>query len=333
MNGENHLQAGVESDRASCPLTLRLFGPFEVCVGGAPLPRLRARKGQWLLALLTLHAHRDVERAWLAGTLWPASPEPQAFNNLRVNLTDLRRALGPEAVRLHSPTIHSLRLDLSGAEADLLVFDQAISCGGIRALEQAVALYRGPLLEGCAEPWAFQERQAREQAYLGALETLARHAEETGDPAAAERYLRRAVAADPLRESTQRTLMQALAEGGNYAAALVSYRELRLLLHREVNAEPDPETRALFEQIRTEARRHAETSSRPQGALLRPGKRRGRSSSPLSSRAARHNLPFQLTSFIGRESQIAEIRRLLRGRRLVRSPARVAAARRAWPSR
>jgi predicted ATPase/DNA-binding SARP family transcriptional activator len=317
MNAESHLRAGVESDRSSCPLTLRLFGPFEVGVGGAPLPRLRARKGQWLLALLTLHAHRDVERAWLAGTLWPDSLEPQAFNNLRVNLTDLRRALGPEAGRLHSPTIHSLRLDLSGAEADLLVFDRAIASGGIRALEQAVALYRGPLLEGCAEPWAFQERQAREQAYLGALETLARHAEETGDPAAAERYLRRAVAADPLRESTQRTLMQALAAGGNYAAALVAYRELRLLLHREVNAEPDPETRRLFEQIRTEARRRAETFVALRSSFLRTEKRRVRSSAPLASGTTRHNLPCQLTSFIGREPQLAEIPRLLRGHRLV----------------
>jgi predicted ATPase/DNA-binding SARP family transcriptional activator len=317
MNRESPLQAGVESHRASCPLTLRLFGPFEACVGGAPLPRLRARKGQWLLALLTLHAHRDVERAWLAGTLWPDSLEPQAFNNLRVNLTDLRRALGPEAGRLHSPTILTLRLDLSGADADLLAFDQAIASGEIPALEQAVALYRGPLLEGCAEPWAFQEREVREQSYLVALETLARHAAEEENPAAAERYLRRAVAADPLRESTQRTLMQALAADGNYAAALVAYRELRLLLHREVNAEPDPETRALFEQIQTEARRRAENSPPPRNARLSPGTRRLCSSPSLSSGTTRHNLPFQLTSFIGREPQVAAIPRLLHGRRLV----------------
>ena len=67
-----------------------------------------------------------------------------------------------------------------------------------------------------------------------------------GIAAAAERHLRRAVAVDPLRERAQRALMQALAAGGNYAAALLAYRELRLRLHRELNAEPDPETQALF---------------------------------------------------------------------------------------
>jgi hypothetical protein len=36
---------------------------------GAPLRRLRSRNGLWLLALLTLRHDRQVERAWLAGTL------------------------------------------------------------------------------------------------------------------------------------------------------------------------------------------------------------------------------------------------------------------------
>src|SRR5436309_8638615 len=85
-------------------LALHLFGPFEVRLRGQPLPRLRTRKGQWLLALLTLRHGREVERAWLAGTLWPDSSEAAAFASLRNSLKDLRRALGSEADRLRSPT-------------------------------------------------------------------------------------------------------------------------------------------------------------------------------------------------------------------------------------
>jgi two-component SAPR family response regulator len=61
-----------------------------------------------------------------------------------------------------------------------------------------VGQYRGPLLEGCAEEWVFRERQARELAYLAALETLARAMRVAGDPAGAERRLRRPVTEDPL---------------------------------------------------------------------------------------------------------------------------------------
>src|SRR5690242_12962161 len=172
------------SDCAAPPLAIRLFGPFEVRLNGAPMPRLRSRKVQWLLALLTLRHEAAVERAWLAGLLWPDAPESQAMVSLRSGLTDLRRALGPEVERLRSPSLHTLSLDLSGAQVDLVAFDQAIVRGDLSSLEQAISLYRGPLLEGCAEEWAFAERQVREQAYLGALERLAAPAIERGDPVA-----------------------------------------------------------------------------------------------------------------------------------------------------
>src|SRR5262249_6094647 len=148
--------------------------------------------------------------------------------------------LGPEADRLRSPSLHTLSLDLADAQVDVVAFDQAIARGGDAALEEAVALYRGPLLEGCAEEWAFQERQAREQAYLAALETLAGRALQRGDLPTAERDLRRAAGVDPLRESAQRALMQTLAAGGNYTAAVQVYQELRRRLHQELNTEPDP---------------------------------------------------------------------------------------------
>src|SRR5262249_42938489 len=148
-----------------------------------------------------------------------------AFASLRNSLTDLRHALGPEAFRLRSPTLHTLLLDLSGAEVDVLDFDAAITQGDQASLERAVALYRGALLEGCAEEWALQEREAREQAYLGALELLAAAAMGRGEPGAAERFLRLAVGVDPTREGVHRVLMEVLARSGNYAAATQVYRD------------------------------------------------------------------------------------------------------------
>src|SRR5262249_8400620 len=145
---------------------------------------------------------------------------PQALANLRNSLKDLRQALGPQANRLRSPTTRTLMLELAGAQVDVVAFDAAIARGDIASLQEAMALYRGPLLEGCDEEWVSEERQACEQAYLTALETLAAHDQARGDLAAAERWLRQAVAADPLWESAQRALMQALGAAGSYAAAL-----------------------------------------------------------------------------------------------------------------
>jgi non-specific serine/threonine protein kinase len=315
----------TNSNRAEPPLILHLFGSFEARLNGQPLPRLRTRKGQSLLAFLALRAGGEVERDWLAALLWPDSAEALARHSLRTSLADMRRALGTAAGLVRSPSRRALALDLGGAEVDVLAFDEAVARGDLPWLERAVTLYRGPLLEGWVDEWVFQERQSREQAYLGVLETLAASALAGGDLAAAERYLQRAVVVDPLRESTQRELIQALAAGGNYAAATQVYRELRLWLHREVNAEPDPETQRLFAQVRAEAQ--AKVSGRGWAAGdLAPGhssertteRGRGAHRPPLSSQSTpSNNLPQQVTSFIGREKEMAEVRRLLATTRLL----------------
>jgi predicted ATPase/DNA-binding SARP family transcriptional activator len=306
-------------DRTTSQLAIRLFGPFEARQNGDLLPRLRTRKGEWLLALLALRGGRAVDRAWLAALLWPDSPEPQSLANLRNSLKDLRRALGPEANRLRCSehvsrgASRALALELDGAEVDVLAFDAAVARDDPPALERAVSLYRGPLLEGCVAEWAFQERQVRERAYLDTLERLAAWANSAGDLAAAERYLRLAVAVDSLRESVQRELMRVLAARGNYASALVLYRDLRVRLHGELKSEPDPATTALFQRIRAEARGKAEGGGAEPAllpiALELPD---GRSplrvlDSPLPSTLSRRitGLPTPLTPLLGRERELA----------------------------
>src|SRR5205085_7580344 len=102
----------------------------------------------------------------------------------------------------------------------------------------------------------------REQADLGALETLARNKEACGEKGEAARLLRLAVGVDPLRESAQRHLMCVLASDGNDTAVRQVYRDLRLLMHREFNAAPDIETTEVFQQLRNDARRTAKGRKR-----------------------------------------------------------------------
>jgi predicted ATPase/class 3 adenylate cyclase/Tfp pilus assembly protein PilF len=252
--------------------------------------------------LLILRQGAEVDRSWLAGTLWPDSSDPQAMANLRISLTDLRRALEPQSGRLRSPMPRTLSLDLSEAEVDVVAFDRDIASEDISRVERAVGLYRGPLLEGCAEEWVVQERSRREQAYLAALERLAAVAVERGEHGAAESYLRRAVAVDPARETAQRALMRTLAASGSYPAAMLVYRELRSRLHRELNTEPDAETRSLFEQLRQESREMAapgegegRLSPRQDAPRLLPGAR----STERGARSATTTHTFLFTDIEG----------------------------------
>ncbi len=285
-------------------LRFSFFGAFAGELDGAAMPRLRSRKGVWLLALLALRNGREVSREWLTTMLWPDATEAAGSVSLRQSLADLRRALGPHAERIEAPSPRSLRVDLSAEEADLVAFDQAVRRTDPEAAAVAAAAYSGPLLEGCTEEWVGQERDVREQAYLDALQRLADHCAEVGDLPGSIAYLRRMAGADPLSETARRALMQALARGGDYAGALAAYRDLRILLRREMNSDPAPETVDLFEAVRLEARTRA--SARPALILeLEP---------PL---AATGRLPAPLTQLIGREAEARRVAVALEEARLV----------------
>lgn len=289
----------VPAAKQAAGLRISLFGPMEVRIGSRLLPRLRSRKGLWLLALLALRAGRPVDRDWLAATLWPECDEAHQRRSLRQSLHDLRLALGPEARRLICDAPRTLRLAVGAASVDVLAFDAAVARGDLDSLEVAVRLYRGPFLEDCAEEWSLGEQQRREQAYVAALERLASAATARQEHATAVGYLRLAVAVDPYREELQRALMRALAAGGNPAGALLVYRQFRARLWREMATEPAAETTALFRQLWDETRVRARPCV----------------PAPPGVAQVRRRLPLPLTPLIGREEAVWElVSRLARAR-------------------
>jgi predicted ATPase/DNA-binding SARP family transcriptional activator len=248
----------------------------------------------------------------LASCLWPESEPEQALYNLRRGLSDLKQAFGSDFDTLLTPTRQAIRLNRAGVYVDVDAFDAALaqhdrhgrqSAGivGPSPLEEAIALYQGPLFEDCAEEWALTERRTQEQRYLTALQILAQHSASAGDTAAAIRYLSLTIAADPLREEMHRALMQALFDAGDIAALTRVYRDLRLLLRREVNADPSPETEALYRSLHAQAQQPSALAASP---------------APLNTGITRR-LPVPLTSLVGREDQIADVVEYLKQGRLV----------------
>jgi predicted ATPase/DNA-binding SARP family transcriptional activator len=198
-----------------------------------------------------------VEREWLAGTLWPDLGRSQAYANLRPVLSELRKALGDQSKRLQAPDRLTLLLELKDTAVDVIRFDAAIKSGKLSDLEQVVALYQGPLLEGCNEEWILQERAARERNCLQALQQLGDAALSTGDNETAIGYFRRAASLDPWSDTVRRGWMEALAKSGDSNAALQVYREFLNLLKSDPTAAPDAQTIALYQRLRTEVRQRA----------------------------------------------------------------------------
>ncbi|MFI6471857.1 BTAD domain-containing putative transcriptional regulator [Streptomyces sp. NPDC050516] len=271
-----------------------LLGPMGISgAETAPAgPRLRS-----LLAFLVLNAGQTVPAGRLVDALYGDEPPAGASGALQSQVSRLRKSVDIE----YGPA--GYRLVADPEDVDVLRFEQLAREGArIREagdpgraavlLREALGLWRGPALVDVAHaPYAAAQSARLEELRAGAVEELA-EAELAlgGDPSELLPRLREAVAAHPLRERLRGQLMRALRRCGRAAEALAEYETARTLLAEELGADPSPELAAVHLSIL-------------RGEEARPA---------LASR-----LPAQLTSFVGRDSELAALITLLGASRLV----------------
>ncbi|HOG48791.1 MAG TPA: BTAD domain-containing putative transcriptional regulator, partial [Anaerolineae bacterium] len=233
-------------------LTLSLLGPFQALLDGEPISGFTSNKVRALLAYLAVEATRPHARRVLAALLWPDQPDSAALSALRHALSDLRGALGDRGASVPLLLIgrDTLRFNAeAGCQLDVTAFQQKLSAisdqrsaiGRQRSaatrkaptmgeLQSAVALYRGPFLEGFSladsspfEGWALLKREELSQQVLVALGTLAAAHEARGEYEEAIACARRQLELEPWLEEAHRQLMRALALSARRSAALAQY--------------------------------------------------------------------------------------------------------------
>jgi predicted ATPase/DNA-binding SARP family transcriptional activator len=287
------------------PFELRILGAVEAISNGEPLA-LGPRKQRALLARLVISANQVVSKDLLIEDLWAGGPPPGAAKTLRSHISRLRSALGgadnSPAIDAQPPgyvlKLNTDQLDASRFGHLARIGREALSRGALNVaaeqLREALSLWRGPAFDDVAdEPFARAEAARLDELRLGALEDrieadlqLGRH----GDVVA---ELERLVDGEPLRERLWRQLMIALYRCDRQAEALAAYRRIRALLADELGLEPGAGLKDLEQAILRHELRPAPGPEKP------------------------HNLPAQLTSFVGREHELGRLERLLGDFRLV----------------
>ncbi len=241
-------------------LHVHLLGDFRLVYDSMPVTSVNTSRLQALLAYLVLHRNAPQPRHYLAFLFWPDSTEAQAHTNLRNLLYHLRHALPDTHRFLYADTQTlqwradaSFTLDVADFESALAQAEQAEQAGDQavvrKALEEAVASYRGDLLPSCYDDWILPERERLSQAFVGALERLILLLEEQRDYRTAIGYAQRLLRHDPLHEATCRRLMRLHALSGDRAGALRAYHTCATVLQRELAVEPSPATREVYERL------------------------------------------------------------------------------------
>lgn len=233
-------EEAIERASGAPPLRVRALGPLEVERDGKAVDIGSPRD---LLLLLLMHPN-GATKEQIGLALWPDADPAKLRNNFHVTVHRLRKALGDADWVLARGESYVLK---PGIDFDAVTFEReakaAVRAKDAARLARAVELYRGDFFANATGgEWYLDVRDRLRDVYANALATLGRLTGSTDT-------WQRLVALDPLDEEAARNLMSALAKEGDSAGASRVYRRLTEVLKRELDAEPEPETRALFKKL------------------------------------------------------------------------------------
>jgi len=291
---------------------------------------MRAVRGLDFRCYLLLHRDRGYTRETLAGLLWPEAAESLAKKYLRQAIWQLHATLAsrsrpapaePEALLVMRPGW--VRVNPKAAWwLDVAAFEQAYDISRdtpgaeltdpqAQALETAVALYRGDLIEAWYQDWCSYERDRLQLTYLAMLEQLMGHCEARRHYAKGVAYGQCILRFDPARECTYRKLMRLFYRAGDRTTALRQYDRCAAAMAKHFGLQPSRETVALYHQVRTDRLEHG---PRPAAAAPRPGSDPG-GALLLGLHTRLDGVQASLTAFQGQvQQELASISQVLTGR-------------------
>jgi predicted ATPase/DNA-binding SARP family transcriptional activator len=305
------LRPAADEGRTVGFMEVRLFGQLEAVQGGVAVP-VRGAKQRALLALLALHRGKPVSADHLIDHLWGDGEAANPANALQAQIGQLRRSLGPAAIVTSEA---GYALGIGPDDVDVVRFEQLVVAGrrlvaegkaavGSTALGEALALRRGePLAEFAYAGFADVERAHLDELTLVAIEARAGADLELGLHGDLVGELEALCREHPLRERLWELLILALYRAGRQAEALGAYTEARGRLVDELGIEPSRALRELHARVLAQ-----------DSALTPPGPAQPRAA---TGPAATGNLQAQLSSFIGRDSELGQLCEAVRSHRLV----------------
>jgi DNA-binding SARP family transcriptional activator len=220
---------------------------------------LRGGQARAVFGFLVLERRRSIARSELSEAVWGATPPPAPSQALRALLSNVRRAIDParivgrDALRLHLPA--GTWVDVEAAASAVHDAESAVALGDWQrawiAAHIAMSVAERPLLPFLSSPWVEEQRRWLGGIRVRALEALAAAGLALAGPetATAKRAAVALIAAEPLRESGYRVLMEVHEIEGNPAEGLLVFDELRQLLRDEVGGIPSQITRTIHQRL------------------------------------------------------------------------------------
>lgn len=259
-------------------LSLLTLGPPEIRLGD-DLVTFPTRKTMALLIYLAIEGGMQ-PREHMSALLWPEANPERSRANLRNTLGHLRSALRPDSDQTQSSFLHvthtSLGLDPDAdISLDLNLVEQAYALAraerssrtmpdgssSLPLLRSAAACQHGEFLSGFSlgdapgfDNWVAIQREVWHRRLGLIFDRLSEIQFASGEFSSATETASRWIALDGLNEDAYRRKMRAHFAAGERGQALETFEACRAMLATELGINPEPDTSALAERIRTQAR-------------------------------------------------------------------------------
>jgi DNA-binding SARP family transcriptional activator len=249
-------------------LRFYLFGKMEVRGGKSDLVVFASRRVEELLCYLLLNRDNPQPREALADLLWSDVTTTQSKNYLRKALWQLQSSLDAHLASRDERILLadtdwiqvnprcSLWLDVAILEKAFAsvqgLLGRKLDANQALALDQAIALYRGNLLEGWYQEWCLYERERLQHIYLASLDKLMDYCEAHNFPEKGLMYGQSILRYDRARERTHQRLMRLYCLAGERTEALRQYEKCVTALREELGVEPSRRTCQLLAKVQSD---------------------------------------------------------------------------------
>jgi predicted ATPase/DNA-binding SARP family transcriptional activator len=312
-----------------------LLGTLAVDDGAGRPVQVGGHRVRLLLILLALDAGKVVPAYSLIERLWDEEPPANSGNALQSLVSRLRAALrqggvGDQAVESHPA---GYRLAVAPDQVDAVAFEalarqgsQALASGdrvtASRILREALDAWRGPALaDASGQRFATGPAARLEELRTRAALDLVEAGLALGESESLIGELRAMIAAEPVAERPRGLLMRALYAAGRQAEAVAEYAQARDLLASELGVDPSPQLEQIYLAVLRQDLPGATAGPAPDSG---PARAPGDASAaellaggdpPHRGRPAAVRKP--LTSFVGRDEDVARVLKMLDEGRLV----------------
>ncbi|MBF6412400.1 BTAD domain-containing putative transcriptional regulator [Nocardia cyriacigeorgica] len=277
-------------------MQITMLGPLEIRTDEGGLIAIPGARLRALLVALALEPGRAVAKTKLIDWIWGEQPPADAANALQALVSRLRRVLPDGALDVQAG---GYRLAVEPSAVDAVRFDQLLdqARGGddahqARLLREAMQLWRGAAMQDLGDSDDVAAVRTRYDGLrLSAMEDLYEAEIRLGRGPELVTELTDLVAQHPVRERLAGSLMRALAAAGRGPEALAVFQRTREALADELGVDPSPELSALHVALL-----RGEVGARPQERTT--------------------NLRAELTTYVGKLTDIAAVRELIAAHRL-----------------